>query len=212
MAIYCELFKRDVDVNNESKFFREILETMNPGWRLKLHNNEGSCPGSYSDLTVRAYIVDTSSEWILSSAMSEANLQMLVKDIPTDCGLGKEAVGGFSNLAEFCSDRNITAESDDAAHASTVAMLTMTTTATYKRVKETTGSYAGHWFYIMYRLKNSSVITRPVYFNNHRQGLMGPEEIKSVVRDVVRKDLGQQTSIGVTIQKGGGCRLARHYI
>jgi hypothetical protein len=199
-------------VNNESKFFGEILKTMNPDWHLKLHNSEGAGPNSYSDLTVRTYIVDTSNGWILSSAMSEANLELLRETIPTQSGPGKEAVDGFSGLAAYCSKQNITAESEDATLASTVAMLTMTTTATYKRVKAATGSYAGHWFQIMYRLKDSTIITRPVFFDNHKSGLMSLDEIKTVVRDIVRKDHSHQTSVGALIHKSGGCHLGRHYV
>jgi hypothetical protein len=163
-----------------------------------------------ADQTVRLYLVDTSNLWTLAGAAREADAVAARNHATSTAGASAQLLAGIGAVLGDCSDRNLGPQCARAQQAASLALLAMSCTSTFSQVKRVTGDYAGHWFYILYRLNDGETVTRPAFIGAKAHGLLASERMIGAVRQIVATDmaLDDETTVGRELRRGGGVRLA----
>lgn len=163
-------------MNNEQKFWRSLLETRNPGW--KLHVPEGDQLEGLAEYDVAIYVVDTSTGWTTAGMLKAAEFGRVAQAVGQAVGQAAKSmrkIGGGITAGIWKvlgASPQPGANSPEAHEALVSACADMSLTKTFLVVQQQTGGFAGHWVYLVYRLRSGERIGRPAYFGRRSPGLM----------------------------------------
>jgi hypothetical protein len=163
-------------------------------------------------------VVDTSSGWICAGAISDKTM----KDVARELATNPEKASNLCNVAGslVVDAGKITPEADtpEAQNCLSAAIGAITQTQSYKLAtqKDPNDGLNGHWLYVTYKLKDESLLSRPIFFRKPdiANGFAPMDVIIPLLQHVVDQDtknaLGS-TSIFRQITAGGGAQLAAEF-
>lgn len=196
---------------NEKSFFEALLNSSSKGWAVKLQDHLQ--PGSMNLNKFNAYLyaVDTSNAWLCAGAIEGAEFGVAAQSIVT-AGLTPQKVKDHAGnyIAQLSSSQNSHESSVSIEQTLSMLAASMTTTQTFDIVKNSGQNFSGHWIYMIYRAKDSSIIGRPLHFKTQTPGLLDRDHVLGVVATVVKKDLydSHPSNVGREVALGGGPILA----
>jgi hypothetical protein len=192
--------------NGEREFWQRLMQAINPAWDIAL-NREGDRALNISDQTARVYVVDTSNLWTLMGATSPQEVHRVDMEVRAAQAEGLNAL----NVAPFAvkegSDKSVKPGTKQAEELVALALAAITQSQLYPVVLEKTGSAAGHWVYIIYRLKNGDILGRQGFTAGANEAL-APDLLLGFVRHLVETDTSSRGKVGDLLAKGGGADLS----
>lgn len=198
-------------MNAEHHFFKHLAETTLPGWdiRLQPHMQPGSMDLASYD--ARIYVVDTSTGWTASGVMKASSF----KDAGQTPARLKLSMDQVKDLAASSITRlgceQAEADAPEVARCIELTAAALTGTHTFDQV-HASADLSGHWIYIAYRMHDASTVARPVFFRTEATGVLPPEAIAQVVRQVVAQDNSARSShVGQMIRRAGGAILSKQF-
>lgn len=197
-------------MNAERKFWETVLAAANPSWNVQA--DPSLLPGTYSQHDVRVYVVDATSGWMSAGCVSTQEMAR----VATFVSARDEERGRIAAEAPgFIHDRASRKPQPTAAEVEQVismALCVLTQTQTFSRVQEMQGKLAGHWLYLVYRLRDESIMGRPVFVGAApTAGFLGTDAINQSVNHVLRADHASNQGVAQMVRQGGGQVLAEAY-
>jgi hypothetical protein len=198
-------------MSNEHAFWDDLATRMNPGWTISVGKDfnpgDGALGAAYDTFV---YMIDTSTLWISAGATKNSEVlrakqQLAQSRLPP--GAAADAAG--LSILE-CGKQSTPADHADAARAITAAVCAVTETQTYQQALARTGSPAGHWIWLVYKLKNDGTpLGRPLYAkDDSRHGFMTMDQLKDVIAAALSNDIANpDSSVGAKVRAGGGVDL-----
>jgi hypothetical protein len=200
-------------MNNEQKFWRTLLEASNPGW--KLHVPEGDQLEGLADYDVAIYVVDTSTGWTTAGMLKAAEFGRVAQAVGQAAKSMRKIGGGITAgiWKILGTSPQPGANSPEAHEALVSACADMSLTKTFLVVQQQTGGFAGHWVYLVYRLKSGQRIGRPVYFGRSSPGLMDRGDLEFGIAKIIALDTdpASPASVARDLRAGGGAVLCEAF-
>lgn len=197
-------------MNAERKFWETVLSAANPTWDVQV--DPSLSPGTFSKQEVRVYVVDATHGWMSAGCVSTEEMARVATFLS---GRGEERSRLPAEAPGFIHDRAGHRPQPTAADVEQVismALCALTQTRTFSQVQLMQGKLAGHWLYVVYRLRDDTVMGRPVFFvGEPMTGFLAADAIKSAVRQVLRADLESNRHVAEMVRQGGGQVLAQTY-
>lgn len=204
----------------ESTFWKMVAEAASPGWSMKLDTAIGPNGESrLSQLKSFVYVIDMATGWTCTGGLFPSMFKELAGKWHTDRrgGPGGESTVDFLlSAVGQCAQSRETADSSISTATAAAAVVVLGGTQSYKQAVELTGSVEGHWFYLVYQLKDRTRIGRPVFRSGGERapGLMSPEEVNEFAARVASMDLdpAAKSSVAQMIREGGGTAIADKFL
>ena len=202
--------KMGLPMNQEKAFFETVVSATLPGWDVKLQPHMTPGQMDLASYTARIYLVDTSTGWSAAGALQpsgfaglRAHFDALRLDIGTVTDMAGQAV------TQLGRDQPAPGSSEIGKAIELVAAA-LTGTQTLKIVQAS--GLDGHWFYIGYRMQDSSTICRPGFFRTGAPGFVVPAALTHYVRQVMAHDMASPTSsVGQMLKRAGGAIIAPEF-
>ena len=201
-------------MSNETKFWESVASTLSGGWLIE--STEGQDPDLMTKMRthdVRIYAVDVSTGWMASAAMTRDGLRAIRGNMQAKLAniSGGDLMSAASTMVNYCATD---AKNDKARRSEALAAAagSLTLTRTFDVVSQQ-GDLSGHWLMLVYKAKDKSLISRPVYMRSRDgEGFMPPDAIEETVKAVLKTDLtAKQTAVYDIIKKSGGLHVADCY-
>jgi hypothetical protein len=195
--------------NAEKSFWQDVLSSTSPDWTIKLSNTVDLDQG-LSGLTTYIYAIDTSTGWIASGAMRPQDLATAFKKASAS-ELNKTEIADTAGQAVLQAGRDAASADSEATRQSVLAAAhAITLTQTYQTALPT--GLDGHWIFMVYRGADQSSLTRPVFTRQRIQGMLPPESLRQIVRQVAQTDTTNRNGqVYQIIQKIGGVLLDEQF-
>lgn len=201
-------------MSNETKFWESVASTLSGGWLIE--STEDHDPALMEKMRthdVRIYAVDVSTGWMASAAMTpdglrtiRANMQEKLADVS-----GGDLMSAASAMVNYCATD---AKNDKGRRAEALAAAagSLTLTRTFDVVSQQ-GDLSGHWLMLVYKGKDQSLISRPMYMRSKGvEAFMPPTDVEQAVKAVLKTDLtAKQTGVYEIIKRSGGLHVADCY-
>lgn len=189
----------------ESLFWQQVSDQLNPGWQL--HHSAGGAPVSLAAQDAFLYLLDTSTMWLAAGATQSSEMLRARRDLQR-LKLDPAVVAGLAGEAVLhCGAANLPGDHERVRQAMTAAVCSITATATWSTVMDRIGTPAGHWIWVIYRLKDGGALGRPVYGQAPR-AFLEESTLHRLVRTALANDLGNSTSaVHRQVAAGGGAVL-----
>ena len=194
-------------MNNENKFWADIAAQLNPDWNLSpgRHLPTGSAVRAGFDAYV--YLIDTSTAWVIAANVRSQDMRNAKAVMKQSKRSEHELMKSATGLIRNCADRQCGHESPEATDAMTGAVCALALTQTYQIALASNEGLAGHWLYVLYRLRDGTAIGRPALVRLGANGFMPVDVLQSLWRNIVEQDTRPGSSVARTISQGGGARL-----
>ena len=204
--------------NNEARFWRDtVLTQLHPGWTLALGDNARSGSIDLANSTAAIYLVDTSSNWRLAGLTRPADMlaleeQIRAGKIPVDRIMSAAGWAVAENAGQLLSQTEQEA-ARDAEYAVKVTVGALVQTQCYELAKQSQSGLSGHWLYLVYRMRDGSVIGRPAMLPMKPSPfpLLRPEALEGCVRHILQADASASvatSAIARRLHESGGPILA----
>lgn len=196
-------------MSNERIFWERLLETMHPEWSIAIPNGNPIGSLNVAELVVHVYLVDASNLWVLMGSTREVDAERAKAQTTAAPDEADTLVGSIGNYLVECSDKGLGESSPMAQQAVSMSLLALSHTRTFDEVKRLTSRLAGHWLYILYRLKDGTVLARPGFIGAKGPGLLRPQELHGILRSIVASDTSASASgfVASEVRRGGGVAL-----
>ena len=162
-----------------------------------------------------SYVVDTSNSWTACGGMTANDVRQVAATYEKLPEPERQDLLASANLIlAKASDAKAEAGSELAVSACEVAMICMCGTKTYRMVQQDDPELKGHWFTVLYRLKNGVILRRPTYLRS-RDSVNQPVklgELVDIIRDAVAHDTRPGTGIYAQIEQGGGTFIREQWL
>lgn len=199
----------------ENAFWEGVFRASATGWHSVRRETETQTTDGMADLRLRVYLVDTHANAVnamLTHVRVLHHAHQLVARSQEDRAAAQQV--GVSKVLQLSEPVSL-ADPMRQREAFDAALMLLAASATYNRIIESNPEgLAGHWMLILYRLKDGSYLTRPMFWETARdtQPLLTPQELHLQVTTAVRFDQGaRETGIGRRIAQGGGLELHPRY-
>lgn len=198
-------------MNAERNFWETVLAAANPTWNVQA--DPSLLPGSYSQHDVRVYVVDATSGWMSAGCVSTQEMARVATFVSARdeerVRIAAEAPGFIHDLA--CRKPQPTV--GEVEQVISMALFALTQTQTFSQVQAINGKLGGHWLYLVYRLRDDTVVGRPVFiFGKHQPGFLDTDTIKTSVKQILRADRDSNRSVAEMVRQGGGQVLAETFV
>ncbi len=201
-------------MSNETKFWESVASTLSGGWLIEsTADHDPDLMAKMRTHDVRIYAVDVSTGWMASAAMTPDGLRAIRSNMQAKLTSisGSDLMSAASAMVNYCATD---AKSDKARRSEALAAAagSLTLTRTFEVVSQQ-GNLSGHWLMLVYKAKDKSLISRPVYLRSRDgEGFMPPDAIEDTVKAVLKTDLtAKQTAVYDIIKKSGGLHVADCY-
>lgn len=188
---------------NEKRFWERLLTDVNPGWAITINEGGGGAP--FSNQKVCVYVVDSSNLWMRAGATTTAEMLDGARRLDRDKELADMAIAAAGSSTVAASSGQTDASL--CAEVPRLALMALTRMRTYKIVQEQFGDVAGHWLYLVYRMKDGSFISRPAFLRPPAAGggFLPLEAVVSATQQLVALDHKSVSSeVGRKIRACGG--------
>jgi hypothetical protein len=196
-------------MSNERIFWEQLLKTMHPEWSIAIPNGNPVGSLNVAELVVHVYLVDASNLWVLMGSTREADAERAKAQTTAAPDWAEKLVGSIGNYLVECGDKGVDESSAQAHQAVSMSLLALSRTRTFDEAKRLTSRLAGHWLYILYRLKDGTVLARPGFIGAKGPGLLRPEELHGILKRIVATDTAASATsfIAGEISRGGGVAI-----
>ena len=194
----------------EKQFWSEVAQQLNPGWTIGMGNDGAQVGTMLATHDTCLYLVDTSTLWISAGSTTSAELLRAKRDLAKS-KLKPGTVAGAAGMAILeCGKRQVPMDHPDAHMALTAAACAVTEAATWTAVMDRMGSPAGHWIWLVYRLRSGEPLGRPLFGHNDKRGFMPLENLKQSIGAALNNDIANPgSSVSRQIKVGGGVQLCQ---
>lgn len=191
--------------DGEKNFWNDIAHQLNPGWNLAVGQGLGDASAMLATHDTAIYLVDTSTFWITAASTMSSELLRVKREL-AKAKLKPGLVAGAAGAAILeCGARQVPMQHPDAHQAVTAAAAAITESATWTAVMDRMGSPAGHWTWLVYKLKTGEPLGRPLYGHNDRRGFMSLDEMRKSIDAALDNDiLNTGSSVFRQVVAGGG--------
>ncbi|MRD49690.1 hypothetical protein GHT07_20665 [Caenimonas koreensis DSM 17982] len=199
-------------MSGEHRMWRELMQRANPGWSFSVGRHAQLGQGALS-LDTFVYLVDVATAWSVAGGLAESEFRRLLRALEAAPAMAASARDGANGIRE-AADANLARDTEEAEGLIVTALAALTQTQTFVRAREAQqGRLTGHWLYLVYRLRDGSVLGRPGFATQGMPGLLSPERLHGLVVQTVAVDTGASgpTSVGRMIAAGGGAPVAEIY-
>ena len=199
-------------MKSESRFWNNTLESLNPGWVVSLDPRHPIGDGSLASYDAFVYVVDTSTAWMVAGALPGREMLRAAGDASATPDMAALVLSGVAGMIAELGKGRPEAGSQNAQHAVTAAVLAITQQSLFERVRAAcNGQVSGHWFYLVYRLRNGDLLGRAVYLRQEGKGLASQDDCRGVVLQTMQRDRDPASNVGKSIAEGGGLVLAPEF-
>ena len=198
---------------NEQKLWGMIANLTSPGWNVKVSDDPEGEKFGLSKLDAYIYIVDTSTGWIGAGSLQPHHIQKIHDDLDKDAASNpdvKNQVKDHAGLLTLKHGAIGSTSNDDLDDALVASVAALSATATFEAVRKT-GSLAGHWINITYKMMDGASISRPAFLRVNYPGFCKPEELNEFIKKIVSSDTDAtaNTSAAMMIRQCGGAILKK---
>lgn len=191
-------------LNNEVKFWSDMLVASNPGWSITVAHQWGEGMPGGLDLRVNVYAFDTASGWSGACATSALDFQA-AHDLLRDSDTKRQAVqvAAHKDLKQVA-DAGASAQEEMTRRALVLDMYYLAQTQTFSTVRAHMGTIEGHWLTLLYRFKSGASTLRPVYRSSViGAGMLSPSQLARWAAEVVEEDAQrEQSAIATHLRRG----------
>lgn len=201
--------------SGENAFWEGAFRASAIGWEKVRRDADPQAAAAMAELRLRVYLVDTHAHAV-NAMLTHVRALHQAHQLVTKREELRQAVqqAGVSKVLQI-SDAQASADTALQSEAFDAALKLLAASATYTRIIESNPEgLAGHWMLILYRLKDGSYLTRPMFWTTPEdtQPLLTPQELHLQVTTALRFDQGaRETGIGRRIAQGGGLDLHPRY-
>lgn len=199
-------------MKSEYQFWNDTMQSLNPGWCVSIDPRFPAGGGRLASYDAFVYVVDTSTGWLAAGALSSCEMLRAAAhaaastDMPTLVRTG--AAGMIANLGEGRPE----AGSQAAQQAVMMGVVVVTQSSVFEKVLAAcNGQPSGHWFYLVYRLRNGDLLGRAVYGRQAAQALVSQDRCRLTVLQAIQLDRNPASNVGRSIAEGGGLVLAPEF-
>jgi hypothetical protein len=195
----------------ESRFWTDLAQQLNPGWTIGMGSDGALIGTMLATHDTCLYLVDTSTPWIAAGSTTSAELLRLKREL-AKAKLAPGTVPGAAGAAILeCGKRQLRTDHPDAVMAFTAAAGAVTEAATWTAVMDRMGSPAGHWTWLVYRLKNGDPLGRPLFgHSGDKRGFMSIGNLKESIAAALTNDIANPASaVARQISAGGGVEFCQ---
>lgn len=198
-------------MKNEKVFWESCNNTRSPGWDAKLSDHLTPGNMNLSDYDVYVYAIDTSTGWIAGGSLKSSEMKSIHLEL-SKSGLNKKHAQDEAGRLIILHGKSFpSAESAETQACISASVRALTSTQTYNLALP--GGLDGHWIYMAYKMRDDSIVTRPVFFKHPSSGFVPPEDLKNVMRKVFIKDTtDENTSVYQQLKASGGIITSSEFL
>jgi hypothetical protein len=195
-------------LTGENKFWLDVARQVSPGWSMKAGQHADQAREALGSHDTFMYVVDASTGWIAAGSTLSSEMFRARREIQkAKLGAAVQDAAGMSILS--CGERSLDADHADTQLALVGAICAATQTVTWETTIDRLGSPAGHWFWLVYKLRSGDPLGRPLFAQDQRRGFTPMENVRSAVCSALANDLGNPASaVFRKIADGGGTTLS----
>lgn len=199
-------------MTKERAFWENLASSINPDWTLRLGTEFQPGDGSLGlDYNAFVYLIDTSTMWVAAGALKHteilrAKAQLDASGIPH----GASADAASAAVLQLGRD-GAPPDHPDVKLAVTAGVCAISQTQSYAAALAQTGSPAGHWIWLVYKLKNNGESLGRTLFAKYsrRHGFLPLENLREVICAALANDVANPNSaVAAEVRAGGGVELA----
>lgn len=196
-------------MKNERQFWENVFAASNPDWKTALGTEMPL--GQVSDCETFLYIVDTKTGWITGAATTAEcflNLKNTLPDVSRKTGL---SLGDISSVAAQqavkAAIEKAPSNSPSALRAINGVAYALVGTQTFDAVRRVTGGLKGHWAYLVYTMRDGSLMGRPAYASDPSNTFLSAADLHFLIEQTIARDLSANTLVGQQMVASGGAEL-----
>lgn len=184
---------------------------LNPGWEIRPGSPGDSMDDSPWHNDGCLYAVDVGSGWVCMAPFpydraTRALKQASDRDIRRS--LTRAAPFGVAGRVNDRPSHEVYRHE----HILGIVLLAVAQTQTFEVAYRQRGNGFAHCLYLVYGLKDGSLLGRPALVSSPKRVSMHPAELRTMVRRVIAMDLLQQTAVvNDAIRAGGGAQVAAEF-
>jgi hypothetical protein len=180
-------------MKNENNFFKALEHVDKSDWKVKFQ--DGIPLAEMGAYTACIYLLDSSSGWIGAGCIKPEDFGSIAA-LYKSYDLDQEQISDMVGQAILALGENRSTNEDPMlAQAVQLAAAAFTGTQTFALASKKT--LAGHWIYLTYKVRNGSILTRPIYFNSLSPGFIKNKDL-----------LSAESSVGRALASGGGADIS----
>ncbi len=196
-------------MRNEQTFWKKTAEALHPGWSVSIDERTLAATGGISSHDSFVYAVDLTSGWLGATALSSMEMMRAASNVKNEPGGGDTVRSGAPGTVATRGKKMPDAGSPEALEALAAAVLGVTQSSVFDKVNAATGGdVRGHWFYIVYGLRNGDLLGRALFVGNERKAFLSQSDVRDVARKIWNIDSNPATNVGRSIAEGGGAIFA----
>ena len=198
-------------MKNEKAFWEACNNTRSPGWDAKLSDHMTPGGMNLSQYDVYVYAIDMSTGWIAGGSLRSSEMESIYLDLSKP-GVDRKSIQDEAGQLIILYGQSFPGSGSpetQACIAASVRAMTVTQTCKITRQK----GLDGHWIYTAYKMRDGSIVTRPVFFRHPISGFAPPDELKNVIRQVFIKDTTDtSTAVYQQLKAAGGAVVSSEFI
>ncbi len=192
----------------ENKFWTDVAHQLNPGWNISAGHDADAARTMLASHDTCVYVVDTSTWWITAGSTSSSELLRAKRQLG-QAKLKTGVVAGAAGMAILeCGAKQLLPDHADSQLALTAAICAVTDSGTWTAVMDRMGNPAGHWIWLVYKLKTGEPLGRPLFAHNEKRGFMPMADLKESIGAALANDISNAaSSVSKQIRAGGGAQF-----
>ncbi len=192
----------------ENKFWTDVAHQLNPGWSISTGHDAEAARTMLASHDTCVYVVDTSMWWITAGSTSSSELLRAKRQLG-QAKLKSGVVAGAAGMAILdCGSKQLPPDHVDSQLALTAAICAVTDSGTWTAVMDRMGSPAGHWIWLVYKLKSGEPLGRPLFAHNEKRGFMPMDNLKESIGAALANDIANAgSSVSRQVRAGGGVQF-----
>lgn len=198
-------------MNAESKMWLDQLQAITPQWKLSL--GQHFQPGAGLLATdAYVYVIDTSTNWMAGAALATSEMRRMRATLDANPSMREAALNGCTAAVLAAGDRGLNPGTADGEACLVSAIAALALTRSWDLVLNKQNSLAGHWFYVVYRLRGGpGGIGRPGFVSWSEPGFLPQERIDQLVAQMLHADADRNSNVGRMLAADGGAQLSERF-
>lgn len=208
-AAHVDLEPSDTDIpstSNEREFWESMVEATSPGWTAYTIDDETGDAPRISGREVIIYAIDTRSGRIYSAGLTLSEAERILRSASNPHaseGAPSIAIQTIRDIA----DAPEVVDPYKVKLAILASWLAIGITSLVGLVREQFGDIKGHYFYMVYSMRDGGIMGRSTFVGWEGAGTIPLNRVFDFAAETIQTDLEANGHVGSTVRKGGGLIL-----
>lgn len=189
---------------SQDDFWESIADSLYPNWRESLQESKEADGNAGAGEAVRLYLINSKTLWVAGVEMAPADFVWARQQTAARASRALHLADAIERHIAALGQKAVKWDSPEASKAMGYLLAAMSNTQPLPASKPASAAVQGHWFFILYHLRDTSVFYRLNFLEEAEREILSADELLLVTRAMVRNDTSSGNSDVVKLMNSGG--------